>query len=97
MIYKWACNSCGRDVDVERRIADCAVGPEENCECGLSDWRRVFEAPMMMERALPDGTSRPGFAREKEAAKLEVLAASAPPKQAAELKKAAMERRKSKE
>jgi len=74
------------------------VGPIEECEsCKMLDWRRVYEAPMLMERALPDGSKRAGFHREREAAKLDVAAASAPPKQAIELKRAAAERRRSKE
>lgn len=96
MIYKWGCNSCGRDVDIERPMAQCSVPPDDACECGVSDWRRVYESPMIMERAYLDGRKRPEFQREKEAAKLDIAAASAPPKQAAELKKAAMERRKAK-
>lgn len=74
------------------------VGPTDHCEsCNALDWRRVYEAPMIMQAALPDGHTRPGFRREKEALKLEVAAASAPPKQAAELKKAAAQRRREKE
>ena len=98
MNYPWACQSCGATEEVERPMSQSHVGPTDHCSaCNALDWRRIYEAPMIMERALPDGSKRAGFHREKEAAKLDVQAASAPPKQAIELKRAAAERRRSKE
>lgn len=67
-------------MEIVRPIAECTVPPDENClDCsenaGPTEWQRVFQAPMNMERALPDGTKRKGFADMKEAARLKVDAA----------------------
>lgn len=106
MTYCWKCRYCDTLFEIQRPIAEYGIPPPDNdpeYDCGCPDaetagrFVRVYEAPMIMQAALPDGHTRPGFRREKEALKLEIAAASAPPKQAAELKKAAAQRRREKE
>ena len=63
--------------------------------CGERGVRRVWSLPNMTRESYPDGYKRGGdYALVKEAAKLEVKAASAPKSSKFDLKKAAAELRK---
>lgn len=76
MMYCWKCLGCELTTEVQRPIQDRALPPDEPCtECTGTDWQRVYESPMVMHVALPDGTKRKGWAEVRESANLQKQAA----------------------
>lgn len=45
MRYTWACEGCETIVEVDRKLEECYLPPEENCEnCTEQKWRKLLNA-----------------------------------------------------
>jgi predicted nucleic acid-binding Zn ribbon protein len=42
MIYGWKCDCCGTAIEVERKMCDSAIPPDEPCPCGAGTYIRTF-------------------------------------------------------
>lgn len=40
-VYIWECQSCKEDTEVERKMADYDVPPDEPCKCGAQNFKQV--------------------------------------------------------
>jgi predicted nucleic acid-binding Zn ribbon protein len=50
MTYLWACQTCGKIYEAERRIADIEVPPQDHCTCGGELRRGICPVPHVGEK-----------------------------------------------
>lgn len=40
--YVWECQACKEDTEVQRKLADYEVPPDEPCKCGAQDFKQAI-------------------------------------------------------
>ncbi len=59
MVYEWSC-PCGITKAVTRTLADYLQPPDDPCECGAKDWKKLPASRTIVNGSLQKGSYNSG-------------------------------------
>lgn len=60
-MYTWQCQDCEKTVEVSRPMSEYEKGPEDPCECGKKEFKRIIAEWKREQTVLVPGGKAPWF------------------------------------